>query len=300
LNWRFRSSDRPSRTEENAGFRPNHRFLRSVSSGSGWQRQSVTRRGSRLSSRLRRGVRATILFVLLAGLGWLVWQQIPRPAHVRYFQINNLLVEGNHRVPTAAIIGSLSLAPDASILEVDLRALAAIVARNPWIKTARVSRRLPTTLQVHVSERAPHAVVVADRAYLVSEDGLILQEASSAEMSDLPLLRLHADHPLETGERIDSARVEQGANLWQRFHQGALGPDVQAREIQLKGDGSYTVLLDQGLPSLYFGDEEDLQRQLDRLTRVLELRGTALRELEYADFRFADKVIVKPRAKEGA
>ena len=181
-----------------------------------------------------------------------------------------------------------------------MRALAAIVARNPWIKTARVSRRLPTTLQVHVSERAPHAVVVADRAYLVSEDGLILQEASSAEMSDLPLLRLHADHPLETGERIDSARVEQGANLWQRFHQGALGPDVQAREIQLKGDGSYTVLLDQGLPSLYFGDEEDLQRQLDRLTRVLELRGTALRELEYADFRFADKVIVKPRAKEGA
>jgi hypothetical protein len=244
-------------------------------------------------------VRATILFVLLVGLGWLVRQQIPRPTFVRYFQISSLLVEGNHRVPAAAIIGSLRLAPDASILEVDLRALATIVARNPWIKTARVSRHLPATLQVHVSERAPHAVVVADRAYLVSEDGLILQEASLAEMSDLPLLRLHADHPLETGERIDSARVEQGAHLWRRFHQGALGPDVQAREIQLKGDGSYTVLLDQGLPSLYFGDEEDVQRQLDRLTRVLEIRGTALRDLEYADFRFADKVIVKPLTKEG-
>lgn len=300
MNWRFRSSDRPLRVEDNAGFRPNRRFLRSISAGSGWQRQSVTRRGSRVSSRLRHGVRAAILSVLLVGLGWLVWQQIPRAGLMRYFQINNLLVEGNHRVPAAAIIGSLDLAPDASILEVDLGAFAATVARNPWIKTVRVSRRLPATLQIHVTERAPRAVVVADRAYLVSEDGLILQEASLAEMSDLPLLRFPADRPLETGARIDSARVEQGTHLWQRFHQGALGPDVQAREIQLKGDGSYTVLLGQGLPSLHFGEEEDVQRQLDRLTRVLEIRGTALRELEYADFRFADKVIVKPRAKEGA
>jgi cell division septal protein FtsQ len=300
LNWRFRSSAHPSRVEDSAGFRPNRRFLRLVSAGSGWQQRRVTRRSSRLGVRLRRGVRATILSVLLVGLGWLVWQRVPHPVLIGYFQISDLLVEGNHRVPTAAIVESLGLAPDASILEVDLRALAAAVARNPWIKTARVSRRLPATLQVHVSERAPHAVVVTDRAYLVSEDGLILQEASPAEMLDLPLLRLHADHPLGTGERIDPARVEQGARLWQRFHQGVLGPDVQAREIQLKGDGSYTVLLGQGLPSLRFGEEDRVQQQLDRLARVLEIRGTALRELEYADFRFADKVIVKPLAKEGA
>lgn len=242
----------------------------------------------------------TMLSMLVVGLGWLAWQQVPHSMPMRYFRIGELLVEGNHRIPTAAIVESLGLAPDASIFEVDLRALAETIARNPWIKTARVSRRLPATLQVHVSERAPHAVVVADRAYLVSEDGLILQEASPAEMSDLPLLRLYADHPLGTGERIDPARVEQGARLWQRFYQGVLGPDVQATEIQLKGDGSYTVLLGQGLPSLHFGEEEGVQQQLDRFARVLEIRGTALRELEYADFRFADKVIVKPRAKEGA
>lgn len=299
MNWKFRSSARPLRVEDSAGFRPNRRFLRSVSAGSGWQRRRVTRRGSRLGVRLRKVARSTILSVLLAGLGWLVWEQVPRPALISYFRISELLVEGNHRVPTAAIVESLDLAPDASIFEVDLWVLASTVTQNPWIKTARVSRRLPATLHVHVSERAPHAVVVADRAYLVSEDGLILREALPAEMSYLPILRLHADHPLGTGERIDPTRVEQGARLWQRFHQGVLGPDVQAREIQLKGDGSYTVLLGQGWPSLHFGEEDGAQQQLDRLARVLEIRGTALRELEYADFRFADKVIVKPLAKGG-
>jgi hypothetical protein len=238
--------------------------------------------------------------VLLVVLGWLAWQQVPHSIPTRYFRISALIVEGNQRVPTAAIIESLGLAPDASILEVDLRALAAQVVRNPWIKTARVSRRLPAILQVRVAERAPHAVVVADRAYLVSEDGLILQEASPAETSDLPLLRLYADHSLRTGGRIDPARIAQGARLWQRFHQGALGPDVQAKEIQLKSDRSCTVLLGSGLPYLQFGEEDGVQRQLDRLARVLEARRATLRELEYADFRFADKVIVKPRSKEGA
>lgn len=238
--------------------------------------------------------------MLLVGLGWLAWQQVPHAIPTRYFRLSELLVEGNRRVPSAAIIESLGLAPDVSILEVDLRALAAQVVRNPWIKTARVARHFPATLQVQVSERTPHAVVVADRAYLVSEDGLILQETSAVETSDLPLLRLHADRPLAAGERIDPVRVEQGARLWQRFHQGALGPDVQAREIQLKDDGSCTVLLDPGLPSLHFGEEDGSQRQLDRLARILEMRGATLRDVEYADFRFADKVIVKPRSKEGA
>ena len=300
MNWRSRSSDRPSQVEEGVGFRPNRRFLRLVSARSGWRRKGVTRMGQRLGSRLRRGAGVAILSVLLVVLGWLVWQQVPRSMPLHYFLISDLIVEGNRRVPTAAIIDSLALPSHAGILQVDLKELAAAILRNPWIKTARVSRRLPATLLVHVSERAPRAVVAADRPYLVSEDGLILQEASPAEMSDLPLLRLHADHPLETGGRIDPARVEQGMRLWQRFHQGTLGPDVQAREIQLEGDGSCTVLLGHGLPYLRFGEGDGLQRQLDRLARALEMRGTTLRELEYADLRFADKVIVKPLPKEGA
>jgi hypothetical protein len=236
---------------------------------------------------------------LLVVPGWLVWQQVPRSTLVHYFQIGDLIVEGNQRVPSAAIIDSLALPSQMGLLQVDLKGLAATLLRNPWIKTARVSRRLPATLQVHVSERAPRAVVVTDRSYLVSEDGLILQEASPTEMSDLPLLKLYDDRPLGTGERIDPARVEQGVHLWQRFRQGALGPDVRATEIRLKGDGSCTVALASGLPSLHLGEEAGLQRQLDRLARVLEMHGTTLRELEYVDLRFADKVIVKPIAKGG-
>ncbi len=218
--------------------------------------------------------------------------------HLRYFQITGLVVEGNLRVPTATIIQTLGLSAHASILEVDMRGLAGRIMLNPWIKTASVSRRLPSGLLIRVSERLPRAIVLADRAYLVSDDGLILQEATPLEVLDLPILRVKGDHTLRVGERMDVVLLEQGTRLWRQFHQEALGPGIKAREISLEADGSCTVLLARGMPYLRFrGDASPWQ--LDRLPRVLQLRGIGLHELEYADLRFADKVIVKPLPKGG-
>jgi hypothetical protein len=53
-----------------------------------------------------------------------------------------------------------------------------------------------------------------------------------------------------------------------------------------------------GMPYLRF-QEDALRWQLDRLARVLRIRAIGLRELEYADLRFADKIIIKPIPKGG-
>ena len=238
---------------------------------------------------------AVLLLVVM--VGQTVRWEVVRPLHLRYFQITDLIVEGNRQVPTAAIINSFGLAARTSILEVDLKDLAAQIMRNPWIKTASISRRLPATLYIRVSERTPRTVVLADRAYLVSDDGLILKEAGPEKISGLPLLRVRVEHPFGEGERLDASRLEQGARLWQQFHHRALDPGLQATEIRLEADGSCTLLLGRRMPYLRFR-EDALRWQLDRLARVLQIRGISLQELEYADLRFADKVIVKPLSKE--
>jgi len=148
-------------------------------------------------------------------------------------------------------------------------------------------------LFIHVAERMPRTVVLADRLYLVGDDGLILKEAAPEETSGLPILRVKLAQRLGVGERIDSSRLEQGARLWQEFQQHGLEPGMRAREIHLEGDASCTVFLGRGVPYLRVR-EDTLRRQLERLARTLEIRGISLHELEYADLRFADKVIVKP------
>jgi hypothetical protein len=86
--------------------------------------------------------------------------------------------------------------------------------------------------------------------------------------------------------------------MWRQFQKDTLGPGVQAREIRLETDGSCTVSLGDGMPYLRF-QEDVLRWQLNRLATVLRIRGITLRELEYADLRFADKVIIKPSLKGG-
>lgn len=242
---------------------------------------------------MRRAAGLIILLAALATLGQIGRREAPRLLRLPYFKITDLIVEGNRRVSAASVIQSLSLPPKAGMLEVDLNVLAGRIMRNPWIKTASVGRRLPSSLHIRVSERSPRAIVLTDHALLVSDDGMILKDATVDEMSDLPILRFAVDHPLGTGDRLDMARLEQGARLWRQFQQDPLGLGVRVREIRLEGDGGCTVSLGHGMPYLRF-QEHALRGQLDRLVQVLRIRAISLHELEYADLRFTDKVIIKP------
>jgi len=289
--------DRPSRAEDKTAFRPNPRFLRLGSAKPGWRRR-LSCVVDLIGPRFWQAAELAVLLVLVVMLGQIVHREVPHPLRLRYFQITDLIVEGNRRVPTAAIIDSLGLPAQTSILHANLKDLAGQILRNPWIKTASISRRLPATLFIRVSERTPRAVVLADRVYLVSDDGLILKEPGPEEISGLPILRVKVEYPLRVGERIDVSRLEQGARLWQQFHQYTFGLERQAREIRLEGDGSCTVLLGRGMPYLRLRVDA-VRGQLDRLARVLQIRGISLHDLEYADLRFADKVIVKPLPKGG-
>ena len=290
--------DRPSWTEDKAAFRPNPRFLRLGSAKSGWRRRLSYVVGL-IGPRFWQAAELAVLLVLVVMLGQIVHREVPHPLRLRYFQITRLIVEGNRRVPTAVIIDSLGLPAQTGILDVNLKNLAGQILRNSWIKTASISRRLPATLFIRVSERTPRAVVLADRVYLVSDDGLILKEPGPEEISGLPILRVKVEYPLLAGGRIDASRLEQGTRLWQQFHQYTFGGlERQAREIRLEGDGSCTVLLGRGMPYLRLRVDA-VRGQLDRLARVLQIRGISLRDLEYADLRFADKVIVKPLPKGG-
>ncbi len=76
------------------------------------------------------------VLLLIVMVGQTVWWEVVRPLHLRYFQVTDLIVEGNRQVHTPAIINSLGLAPRTGILEVSLKELAAQIMRNPWIKAA--------------------------------------------------------------------------------------------------------------------------------------------------------------------
>ena len=242
--------------------------------------------------RLARLLKVLGVLLVLAGTGAGLWEGYRALLRLPYFRVAEIQVEGNLQVATQDIIASLSLAPDTSVLEVDLPALTGRVLENPWIREASALRRLPLSLTIRVVERMPEAVFIADRRYLLSADGVILAELGEGELPTLPTLRAATARRVAIGERILTSEMVQGLSVWRQFQLANALQAEKAHEIAMAGDGTYVVNLGQRMPAIRLR-AQDMEGQLGRLGAALSASGQALERFGDVDLRFRDRVIFK-------
>lgn len=79
------------------------------------------------------------------------------------------------------IAAASRVAPGTNVLDVDLERVQADVQALPWVATATVHRRLPSTVEIRVAARTPVAVAVhGEAAYLLDGEGVVLGEATQS------------------------------------------------------------------------------------------------------------------------
>jgi cell division protein FtsQ len=101
------------------------------------------------------------------------------------FSLRHVETRGNHRVSTQAIYDIAFNQQSSAMPLVDLDGTRAQLLRLPWIREARVSRRLPDTMVIEVVERVPVAVWQQQgRLHLVDAEGVVLEPVGAA-MPDL-------------------------------------------------------------------------------------------------------------------
>jgi hypothetical protein len=243
--------------------------------------------------RLARITKFLLIVALVIGAGLGVWEGYRRFVRLTYFRVAEIRVEGNLQVASADVVASLGLTPETSLLELNLKTLSGLVTKNPWIKEASVSRRLPLSLIIQVVERVPEAVFIADRRYLLSADGVILAELEGDDLPTLPILRAAAPRKVRIGERILSSEMAQGLSVWRQFQLANAVQGEKAHEIVMGGDGNYVVDLGQQMPVIRL-HAQDMQEQLRRLGAALAASGRALGEFVDVDLRFRDRVVFRP------
>lgn len=256
-----------------------------------WRAGMLARRRERLP-RLMRLLKILSVLLLLGGTGVGLWEAYRAMVRLPYFRVAEVQVEGNLQVAAQDIINSLGLAPETSILQVDLKAMARRVLENPWIKEATVQRRLPLSLTIQVVERMPEAVFIADRRYLLSADGVILAELGEGELPSLPVLRATAPRHVGVGERILTSEMVQGLSVWRQFQLANALQGERAHEIVMANDGSYVVNLGQGMPAIRLHAKE-LEGQLRRLGEALAASHQSLDRFADVDLRFRERVVFR-------
>jgi cell division protein FtsQ len=126
---------------------------------------------------LRRVAPAVILAAIgggLAGTGYYGWRFVTTSPR---FALDTIAIEGAHTLGADALRARLPVALGDNIFTADLDAVEAVLAREPWIASVTVHRRLPRALEIVVRERQAAAVIELGGLYLADRDGRVFKRA---------------------------------------------------------------------------------------------------------------------------
>ncbi len=172
-----------------------------------------------LSSAQRRGLILGASALAVAGLviaGWVLdWPEQARQAvalnsAAAGFEIRHVEVLGVREVPRLKVYEAVLAGPSNPMLATDLGAIRERLRAQPWVADASVSRRLPDTVIVRVSERKPVALwQYHGRFRLVDITGRVLAARQLERFASLPLV-VGADANLHVGEMLQFASAAPG------------------------------------------------------------------------------------------
>lgn len=167
----------------------------------------------------------------------------------------------------------------------------------PRVSTARVLRRLPATIELHLQEKVPAAYLelASGGVYALDGDGRVIAEATAddARQSQLPRIRdlRTSVVPVHQSDPVLSARVvsllhDVVVRLPERFSVTVTEltiPSIGTEEVSVQTSRGWSLLLDALRP---------LDEQLGALEKVIaeELGPQELDRLEYVDLRIPGKV----------
>ena len=75
-----------------------------------------------------------------------------------------------------------------TLFRVSLRHVQQNVLRSPWVREVRVRREFPDTIQIHIVEQEPVALLNVGALYLVNEQGVVFKKVDETDPKDFPII----------------------------------------------------------------------------------------------------------------
>lgn len=132
---------------------------------------------------------ATLVGLWIAGAPQRWWQTSAQAAARAGFEVRHVDVSGVTQTSKLGVYAAAFEGASNSMLLVDLHAVRERLRALPWVADASVTRRLPDTLVVHVTERVPVALWQhRHHLYVIDRTGATLTDQRLERFPHLPLL----------------------------------------------------------------------------------------------------------------
>ena len=221
-----------------------------------------------------------------------------------YFQIKEIKISGNEKVPTEKILSpvqkeigqKLLFFSTKSIFLVNLSQIKKGILDNfPQIAEVEIKRRLPSSLGIDVSERQGIAnFCQEEQCFLLDGEGVIFEEVPKENLSAPLIKKLGEAGPLPKlgGEVIEKELLSKILEITSELKN--LG--IPSTEVLIVSDDRLNVKTQENW-EIYFNPQGDVSWQLTKLKAVLEkfIPSEKRKDLEYVELRFGNSAPYKYR-----
>ena len=153
-----------------------------------YYQNSTARRRAQRRTRLATGVKAVVGLTMLAASSFALIFGYDYLTQCAYFEAQRIHVAGNQRLSAETVLDRARVETGVNILSVNLYLVRQRLLADPWIADAQVSRELPDSLEIRVTEQTPLAVLDLGRKFLLNEQGEVFMELDGEKPAALPLV----------------------------------------------------------------------------------------------------------------
>lgn len=196
----------------------------------------------------------------------------------RGFAVRTITISGQERTAPDSIYRAIAVQPGDPMLAVHPGAVRARLLDLPWIADAEVRRQFPDSISVHLIEKRPFALWRSGNSlWVIERSGAVITTTDRDAFARLPLL-LGEGAPDAAAPLLDAlakrtaipARLEAAERIGERRWDLHLAGGVIVR-----------------LP------EDDWDRQLTELEKLIVEKAVLERDVEVIDLRFPDNYVFK-------
>ena len=246
---------------------------------------------SRHRARVARGL------ILAGGLSFGGWMAAVALPGAPFLAIDDIVVRGNEQLSAGEVLALMPGLRGAGILSVDLEGHRRRLSASPWLTGGVLRRRLPSTVEVFVTERRPVALArFGARLFLLDASGTVVDGYGPRFAGfDFPIVD-GLEGEGEGGPAIDPERMALAVRLLADL---STRPHVLAAvsQIDVADPRNAVVLLDDDVVLLHLGAERFLPR-LRLYGELASLLREEVRGIDEVDLRFEPRVYVRDGAHD--
>jgi cell division protein FtsQ len=208
--------------------------------------------------------------------------------------VDTVIVEGNRILTDREVLLLSGLSGGEQLFEVNLFKVRGRLLRNPFVRSASVTRDARGSIVLGVVERVPVAAIAGRLVWHVDEEGVVLPPAASDEIFDIPVitgdLRIGE---LEPGRKVHSARVIE-ALAWVKALETSDAMYRRVSEVHVLPDGAFALVMVEGGVPVYVGRQDHARKVLTLAVfwRQIVMQRD-LRLLESVSLMYEGQVVAK-------